>query len=221
MSPQNKEILYLYALLAFCIVLVLGRIRYSGTIHYYFLVWNLLLAFIPLWISQLYRRSQQRWPGMLWLGLCLSGWLLFFPNAPYITTDLMHLGNHPYMPRWFDPLMVLASAQAGLWAGFISLREFEIHLHKRFNQAVALIFVSGSWCLAGFGIYLGRVQRWNSWDLFHQPERLFADVLQPFVRPLDHKGALLMTGLYSLFLGLSYLFWRSAHLPARQSEASD
>lgn len=209
MQTRRVELGYLAGLLLFCCVLVLARMRYSGTIHYYFLIWNLFLAVIPLLIALFYKTTSKHWPGKLWLMLCLSLWLLFFPNAPYIATDLRHLGYHPYMPRWFDPMMVFSAAITGLMAGFLSLREFEQEIKQRSSSFWAHIFVIKIWFLSGLGIYLGRVLRWNSWDLFQKPAQLFVDALKPFMNPQDYTNALGIIGSYSVLFLLLYRLWNS------------
>jgi uncharacterized membrane protein len=54
--------------------------------------------------------------------------------------------------------------------------------------------------LASFGVYLGRVLRWNSWDVLTHP-RLLADLNVVFVDP----RAIGMTVLLAGFLTSSYL----------------
>lgn len=209
MRVRTQELLYLGLLLLYSCALVLVRVRLTDTIHFRFLIWNLFLAMIPLAISLLYVRVRPRLPGWLWLTTCLSFWLLFFPNAPYIATDLMHLGYHENMPKWYDPLMLLSASLTGLWAGFLSLREFEAELWDRIGRWPTRAFVALVWFLSGIGIYLGRVQRWNSWDLFRHPDRLFRDVIMPFINPTAFPRTLALIVLFSSFFWLSYLFWRS------------
>lgn len=204
-----RELLHLGLLLGFSCLLVRIRVAWSDTIHYAFLVWNLFLAMIPLGISLLYARSRARFGGWGWLLLCLLAWLAFFPNAPYITTDLMHLGHHPYMPVWYDALMVLSCALTGMWAGFLSLHRFEAELWARIGLWPTHAFVAAVWFLTGIGIYLGRVLRWNSWDLLRRPGAVIAHVLAPFLHPSQHAHALAMILLYSAFFWLAYLLWRS------------
>lgn len=209
MQTRRVELANLAGLLLFCCALVVARMRYSGTIHYYFLIWNLFLAIIPLLIALLYKVTSERWRGPLWLGLCLSLWLLFFPNAPYIATDLRHLGYHPYMPRWFDPMMVFSAAITGLMAGFLSLREFEHEIKQRTSTLFAHAFVITIWFLSGLGIYLGRVLRWNSWDLFRKPGQLVIDAIKPFANPQDYTNALGIIVCYSILFLLLYRLWNS------------
>lgn len=209
MQTRRVELANLAGLLLFCCALVFARMRYSGTIHYYFLIWNLFLAIIPLLIALFYKAMSQRWSGKLWLFLCLSLWLLFFPNAPYIATDLRHLGYHPYMPRWFDPMMVFSAAITGLMAGFLSLREFEHEIKQRSSALSSQLFVIAIWCLSGLGIYLGRVLRWNSWDLFRKPGQLVIDAIKPFTNPQDYTNALGIIGCYSVLFLLLYRLWNS------------
>ncbi|HEY9840377.1 MAG: DUF1361 domain-containing protein [Candidatus Sericytochromatia bacterium] len=203
-----QELFALTLLLSYSCILLLFRMRYTHTAHYSFLFWNLFLAEIPLVVALVYAVTRRWLPGRLWLGLCLFAWLLFFPNSPYIITDLQHLNIYDEMPKWFDPLLFISSALSGLWAAFYSLRLFETELRQRLGRWPAHGFVAGVWLLTGLGIYLGRVLRWNSWDLFRHPRTLFRDIADPFLNPDGFTQPLGLMLLYGSFFWLSYLFWR-------------
>lgn len=80
----------LYTFTAGVLLLIACRMLYFGSWHYAFLAFNLLLAWIPYWLSSLITK----WPSP-WLRWGIMGiWLLFLPNAFYIVTDLIHL-RHP------------------------------------------------------------------------------------------------------------------------------
>jgi len=165
-----------YALLglgsAMCIALVAGRTLYSHTNHFQFLVWNLFLAWIPLVLAALiYRIAVRRGdPARLIVVPVALVWLLFFPNAPYIVTDFVHLGQfHDNVPGWFDVMLIAWYAWTGLLLGVVSLRLMqEIAARAAGNIAgwllVVLVTAAGS-----VGIYFGRFLRWNSWDVFQAP----------------------------------------------------
>ena len=59
--------------------------------------------------------------------------------------------------------------------------------------------------LAGFGVYLGRFSRWNSWDLFTRPHHLLADALHQLLNPT----ALKLTLAFGLILALCYFVFLS------------
>ena len=68
------------------------RMLILGTDGYFFLLWNGFLAAIPYVIAVLFERyvgKGARMTGGAW-GVFLL-WLFFFPNAPYIVTDFVHL----------------------------------------------------------------------------------------------------------------------------------
>ena len=55
---------------------------------YAFLIWNLFLAWVPFVFSMAaYELDKRKRGGLLLLPLGIA-WLLFFPNAPYLMTDL-------------------------------------------------------------------------------------------------------------------------------------
>ena len=64
--------------------------------------------------------------------------------------------------------------------------------------------------LTGFGVYLGRFRRWNSWDIVTDPVALFHDIATRLADPVRHWQ---MWALTALFAGLLlFLYWLFAVL---------
>jgi len=197
-SPRRSLALLSLALSSgLCVALEAARVLYSGTNDYGFLVWNLFLAWIPFGLALAVYDGHRR--GRLRLGLAAL-WLLFFPNAPYIVTDFVHLGNLGGAPLWYDLILTAAFAWSGLALGFASLLLLQTVVRARFGARRSWEFVGATLALASFGVYLGRFLRLNSWDFFLQPGVLVArlDLASPV------KAAAVTVALTS-FLGVAYL----------------
>jgi len=77
------------------------RVAYSGNTSDEGLLWNLVLAWIPYVLAvAVYRRFRR---GSARAPLVVGGllWLLFFPNAPYVITDLNYLRDLHGAPLWY------------------------------------------------------------------------------------------------------------------------
>lgn len=147
------------------------RFIYSEHLTYAFLLWNLLLAWIPLLCAlAMYSWHTYHPNSYIQLGLLGAIWLLFFPNAPYIVTDMLHifyLGTANQVPLWYDIIILLSFALNGLWLGFISLFIVEEVCSRILSPVVVWLIMTLVLFLASFGIYLGRFLRWNSWDILN------------------------------------------------------
>src|SRR5438093_13574451 len=85
-------------------LLVAARVVHTRRLAYLFLVYNLLLAWIPLGLSvvlQTLEHMRTR-AARIASALCLAVWLAFFPNAPYLMTDLLHLKVQGNRLLWLD-----------------------------------------------------------------------------------------------------------------------
>jgi uncharacterized membrane protein len=103
---------------------------------------------------------------------------LFFPNAFYLVTDLIHMKKFGLdgIARWFDLLMTTSFACGGIFLGCLSLYVMHLTVRKRWGWKVGWAFASGMLALGSFGIYLGRALRLNSWDVVTRPLKLVGDV---------------------------------------------
>jgi uncharacterized membrane protein len=194
----------------FVLAMIAGRVLYTRTLDHTGIAWNLVLAWVPFVLSLVaYARAR---PGMSGPKVFALGglWLLFFPNAPYIVTDLKHVGLGSGIPILYDVLLLSAAAWTGLTLGLTSL--FLMHaVARRFVGVLnAWVLVIGVLAVSSFGIYLGRVQRWNSWDVFVRPGALLEDIGSGF-----HARPIALTVLLTSFLLASYLvFYSFARLSA-------
>lgn len=164
LKSNNKlnEVIFIGSMIMTCFTFSIFRPSYTDSKVYIFLNWNLFLACIPYVISTFVLIQPSLRTKRIVLLVLLPSWLLFFPNAPYILTDLFHLRSRTNMPMWFDLVLILSFAWTGLVVGFMSLWDIEKNLRHHFNTkaiamvSVVLLFVSA------FGIYVGRYLRWNS-----------------------------------------------------------
>lgn len=207
---RNRTILPLLMALTLsslmCVVLVIFRGYYAAETRYYDLSWNLFLAWIPLFLALGMWWAARKKPGPDLLSAAIFfAWLIFFPNAPYIITDLLGLRERVPVPLWYDLMMIFSFAWTGLIVGFTSLRLVQNLLKSWYGAKVGWIMVIATLAASGFGIYLGRFLRWNSWDVLFAPHQLVVDVIQPLVNPLAHPRTLAVTILYSGFLIVAYL----------------
>ncbi len=183
------------------------RMAYIRELDYIFLVWNLFLAAIPLFISNLLAQRHLNISAFSKF-LLAAIWLLFFPNSPYIITDFVHLnwlGLHTPVPYWYDILMLMLFATNGLVMGLLSLNIMQSIMEHYFSPLVVKFTVLSCLFLGSFGIYLGRVLRWNSWDILTNPFSLLYDILHHIRHPFLHFQAWAMTVCFTAFLLLAYL----------------
>ena len=204
-------LLSLVALSGFVAALLVARVAYTGSLAYGNLVWNLFLAWIPFALAIAVYDGARR--GASRTALLAGGalWLLFFPNAPYIVTDLQWLREWQGAPIWFDVVLVSTAAWTGLLLGFISLYLVQAVVRRAAGTVNAWLLVLGVLALSSYGIYLGRFERWNSWDVIGRPHHLLDSIASTFTDPSVRTAA--VTLLFTSFLTLTYaLFYSVAKL---------
>jgi uncharacterized membrane protein len=186
--------------------LVIGRVIWTGRLVYGCLVWNLFLAWVPLVFSLLaceqYRHGS--WRSWRFLGLS-AAWVVFFPNAPYIFTDLIHVTTRFYPHFWVDLVLILLCALTGLVLGFLSLYLMQSVVRQLLGGAASWVFIAAIAVLSSFGIYLGRFLRFNSWDVVCKPVELYRGIGNWAADPFGRPTAFAFPALFATFMFISYL----------------
>ncbi len=207
MDILRKEHIWLWTALTLAsmaaVGLLIGRIFYVQHLRFSFLTWNLFLAWLPFLFAWIIYRA----PRTLFIFGPL--WLLFLPNAPYLVTDLIHLSPQYDVPVWYDAFMLFTFALAGLLLGLMSLYLMQLLVARRFGEWTSWLFVLFVLGVSSFGVYIGRFLRWNSWDVFTQPQTLLYDILNSlfYLRTWTVTAVLagIMVFAYLLFYALPKL----------------
>lgn len=164
---------------ALAMTLLAGRVALSGRLTLAFLAWNLTLAWIP-WICSAAAQAAERRATTL---VASAAWIVFLPNAPYLVTDFLHLSARPPIPLWYDIALLSSFAWTGCLLAVISLRAMHTLVEKRLGTPAGWAFVAACAGLTGFGIYIGRFLRWNSWDLALRPAAVLEDLCFKLASP--------------------------------------
>jgi uncharacterized membrane protein len=202
-----KTISLLTVAMSLSMVLLMIRMKLTHSFFFLFLVWNLFLAVIPFAITTYLASIPKlnKYAMFLWFG----AWLLFLPNAPYIITDLLHLRISDTNLLWLDVLVINAFALNGLILFYYSLLEMKTILSQYLNDKILRLLIISIPFISGFGVYLGRFLRYNSWELLSNPKQLFVDVFYMIIQPVENKEAWLFTILFGSFLSIGFWMFQS------------
>lgn len=201
-SQRFETAVLLICMTLFCFSLSIFRCYVTETKVFLFLDWNLFLAWIPFVISSFLYLFNRKNSILLLLTICV--WILFFPNSPYILTDLFHLKGNGEIPIWYDLLIILSYAWAALFCGFLSLLDIERLLNEYFCKTLVDILIVLFLFLSSFGVYLGRFLRWNSWDIFQHPSGLLNDIIVRIIYPREYTSTWGVTILMGIMLNFMY-----------------
>jgi uncharacterized membrane protein len=198
------------------LVFLIFRMWHTNRTTYIFLAWNLFLAWVPLGVAIMSTRLKlQSWK----LAGVSMVWLLFFPNAPYLITDLYHLSHFTGIPLWYDALMLFIAAYTSLAMGFISLRMMETQWKSIWKQKflrlrstrsrwyTRIVLMILLFIVTGFGLYLGRVLRYNSWDVITDTGGLTLDIARQVLNPFENYRTWGFTLVYATGLFFFYQAW--------------
>lgn len=183
------------------------------------IVWNLFLAFIPLTLSfYLFRPSAIR--NVVWWATLLV-FIAFLPNAPYILTDSIHIIelSQDY-PTWATILVLIPQYVLFIVAGFeayaICLTKLDNYLSSFFNPKYifAIDLIVHGLCVVG--IYIGRFERFNSWDLLTRPQAVIQTTIENLLAP-DKLLAMAIALLFIWLLSELVKLANSRIMPTEQS----
>ena len=198
-----------------CVSMIVGRWMWSGQYRFGFLPGNLCLAWIPLvFASAVYGlrvRGSQR--GVL-LAACAVIWFFFYPNAPYLITDLVHLKTREPVPRWFDLVLMMSFAWTGLFLGNLSLYLMQEVVRAWRGRAAAWSFAIIMLALGAVGVFLGRVWRWNSWEVITAPWDLASKALRNVAKMSAEESALFAITFFAFSLITYLMLYSLTHLHA-------
>jgi uncharacterized membrane protein len=207
---------------ALAVGILVARVLRTDQRSFIFLVWNLFLAWVPYGWSLWAAASQRRYPRDWWR-LLLPGalWLLFFPNAPYLITDFIHLRERPPVPLWYDIGLLAAFAWSGCFLAVVSLQTMQRLVRQQCGALISWLFVGASVGLSGLGVYLGRFERWNSWDLLLAPHDVLAAAVRPILFPLSHIRPLGASAMFATILMICYVMFIAVAAGGREARDSD
>ncbi len=177
-ARANLAVLSLLLASGLCLLLIAFRNSRPHHTDFWFLAKNLFLAWVPMVCASAAHFLQSRGAQWRWLvGIFAVIWFLFYPNAPYLITDIIHLQITGLDTRWLDVLLVMSFIWVGLLLGNLSLQFMHEMVRAHRGPAVGWVFAIAMLAFGAIGVFVGRFWRWNSKDFLFAPKTLAADAL--------------------------------------------
>jgi len=194
-----RPVLALAAVSAMAIALVGLRMLFTHSLRHGYLIWNLFLAWLPLFFCLAAVRVARTHADARWkFWVLATAWLLFLPNAPYVFTDLIHLGPGTRGHFWVDLVLIVLSAWTASVLGFLSLYVMQTMVSRRLGPLAGWGFVVVVSGLTGLGIFIGRFLRWNTWDVLLNPLGVARDIFLWPINSLADKKLAIYPALFGL-----------------------
>ncbi len=143
-----------------------------------------------------------------WLGFFI--FIAFLPNAPYVLTDIIHLYRNIRQDTsvWVLTLAIVPQYVIYMLIGFqayvLSVLRMTEYLQKNQWGKYINIVEMLTHLLMAIGIYIGRFQRFNSWDILAQPDVLMTDI----INNLTGKQPILVILVTTIILAVMYAVFK-------------
>lgn len=209
---SRRRSLLVGMLLAASALLTLGvavRVVITQSLDGTHLVWNLFLAWVPFVLALVLYDGARRRATAGTLAALGAAWLLFLPNAPYIVTDVKWLGEYAGGKLWYDTALIGTAATIGLVLGFVSLYLVQVVVTGRFGHLAGWVLAWAALVLSGVGVYLGRFQRWNSWEVVTEPTKTVGQLAAAALDPFAHTRPLALSTAFAVTWCLGYALFYS------------
>jgi uncharacterized membrane protein len=182
------------------IAMLAARVCRTGSLELAFLGWNLALAWAPVGLASIASWLVARDRVVAAVAATVAWWL-FFPNAIYLVTDLIYAGAGHGVLRWYDVAMLAVFAFAGGVIAMGSLERMRALVASRAGEWPSWAFAASVWLSSGIGVWLGRVRRWNSWDVLFAPGDIVRDAAHLLLAPRAHASAWVIALVFAALLG--------------------
>jgi uncharacterized membrane protein len=194
------------------------RVLGAESFRFWFLFWNLALAWVPLLFAYLLKQGLRERPWTSWQNLTLTAlWLGFLPNSFYIVSDLIHVHLTGEINILFDVVLMFSCIFNGYVFGYMSVYLVHKELLKRIPTRDAHAIIGMVFLLCGFAIYLGRYLRWNTWDILLHPIGLLFDISDRFLNPAAHPQTFGTTlTFFALIASMYYVIWEFVNVLRKQ-----
>lgn len=204
-------------------LLILGlRNAIVGESFFNFLKSNLFIGSLPVIVLAFIIHFFHKKMNIFLFWILTALWVLFYPNAPYMISDLIHNYQDPLSVKnaeliKFDTLIIFSIAMLSVFYGFLSLKlmfsVFKTKYGNRFAHTAIFITI----VLSCIGFYVGRelisaLKIGNgyiySWEIFLEPVFIIKTVWHALFPIGEHKSAYYMMTLFGAVQYLLLIMFR-------------
>lgn len=197
---REKQANTVFLTLSLAVVLYACRALIFADIFFPSIIWNIFLAFIPWGISLSISGKGSRF----WRWVKGLVWLLFLPNSFYIATDLVHLNESTPQTFWIDLVVLMSFTASAFLMGFYSFNNIEKVFNREGRASRKIMVRSALFLACSYGLFMGRVLRWNSWDLFVRPVAVLESVVESIAEMKMQSLSFTISFSFFVFLYLIY-----------------
>ena len=187
-----------------------------------FFFWNIFLAIIPFLLAKKFieltgnkKWKSHRWQNKLGLLALFFVWFFFFPNAPYLFSDIRHLVDYCQDPGYLNTCpqraylvpLFFTYAIIGIPTFYYGLEKMREGIEKNFNKKISHWMVKIMIPITGLGLILGLMGRFNSWQIISHPWIILKTAGEYLIQPI----MLANIGSYTLMMYIIYYFIKAIH----------
>lgn len=149
---------------------------------YYFLIWNVFIAYIPFLLS--FGFGKLKYKILEYINMFIV--LIFWPNAIYIFTDLIHISVMRFYKKtdtvtyimnfnnWIRLSLIFIAVLVAVKLSYYTVHNYVKNKKNKKNKYTIYAVLS---LISGLAVFVGRFGRLNSWYLFQNPIQITMTVL--------------------------------------------